>query len=103
MTARPPASPQECAIAHVTALAEGGPVDASLRVTINFHPDRLVAGRPILEAMARPGTLQPIAGALPPAPLSPAAGAVRWRFGQPISTRTSASFCYVRRAAPCAE
>lgn len=55
MTARPPASPQERAIAHVTTLAEGGPVDASLRVTINFHPDRLVGGRPILEAMARDG------------------------------------------------
>lgn len=55
MTARPPASPQECAIAHVAALAEGGPVDASLRVTINFHPDRLAAGRPILEAMSQDG------------------------------------------------
>src|SRR5262245_4230990 len=55
MTARPPASPQERAIAHVTALAQGGPLDVSLRVTINFHPDRLVAGRPILEVMARDG------------------------------------------------
>lgn len=34
------------------------------------------AFRSIMEAMARPGTIQTIAGALPPAPLSPAAGAV---------------------------
>ncbi|KQI67471.1 carbon-phosphorus lyase [Loktanella sp. 3ANDIMAR09] len=34
------------------------------------------AYRSILEAMARPGTRQDIAGARPPAPLSPAAGAV---------------------------
>lgn len=55
MTPRPPASPQERAIAHVTTLAEGAPIDASLRVTLNFHPDRLVAGRRILEVMAQDG------------------------------------------------
>ena len=55
MTPTSPASPQELAIAHVTALAQGAPVDGSLRVTINFHPDRLVAGHPILELMARDG------------------------------------------------
>jgi alpha-D-ribose 1-methylphosphonate 5-triphosphate synthase subunit PhnH len=32
--------------------------------------------RSVMEAMARPGTIQNIEGALPPAPLSPAAGAV---------------------------
>lgn len=34
------------------------------------------AFRSVMEAMARPGTLQEISGAEPPAPLSPAAGAV---------------------------
>ncbi len=34
------------------------------------------AFRAVMAAMARPGTLQQIAGARPPAPLSPAAGAV---------------------------
>jgi len=34
------------------------------------------AFRSVMEAMARPGTLHDIAGAEPPAPLSPAAGAV---------------------------
>lgn len=43
------------AIAHVTASATGGPMDPSLRVTLHFHPDRLVAEMPILERMARDG------------------------------------------------
>jgi hypothetical protein len=47
--------PQERAIAHVTSLAAGEPADASWRVTMHFHPDRLVAGTPILELMARDG------------------------------------------------
>lgn len=34
------------------------------------------AFRSVMEAMARPGMVQDIAGAMPPAPLSPAAGAV---------------------------
>lgn len=55
MPANLPTSPQERAIAHVAALAEGGPVDESLRITIHFHPDRLAAGVPILQVMARDG------------------------------------------------
>ncbi len=47
--------PQARAIAHVTTLATGESVDPSLRVTLHFHPDRLVAGLPILEMMARDG------------------------------------------------
>jgi hypothetical protein len=47
--------PQERAIAHVTTLATGEPVDPSWRVTLHFHPDRLVAGVPILQLMARDG------------------------------------------------
>lgn len=45
----------ERAIAHVASLATGGPADPSLRVTLHFHPDRLVAGVPILQLMARDG------------------------------------------------
>jgi hypothetical protein len=37
----------------VASLAVGEPVDPSWRVTLHFHPDRLVAGVPILERMAR--------------------------------------------------
>jgi hypothetical protein len=43
------------AIAHVTSLATGEPVDPFLRLTLHFHPDRLVAGMSILELMARDG------------------------------------------------
>lgn len=52
------ASGPDLAHAHVAALSTGGPVDPSFRVTLNFHPDRLVGGSggtPILEMMARDG------------------------------------------------
>ncbi|KNG94228.1 phosphonate C-P lyase system protein PhnH [Pseudaestuariivita atlantica] len=38
--------------------------------------DAAHAFRAVMDAMARPGTIRPVAGAEPPAPLSPAAGAV---------------------------
>jgi hypothetical protein len=47
--------PHERAIAHVTKLAGGEPGDPSWRVTLHFHPDRLVNGTPNLELMARDG------------------------------------------------
>ena len=47
------------ALAHVAALATGEPGDPSWRVTLQFHPDRLVptptGPMPILVAMARDG------------------------------------------------
>ncbi|MGK4585806.1 DUF3626 domain-containing protein [Kitasatospora sp. HPMI-4] len=48
-------SPQEQALRHVASLSSGAPVDPSLRVTLNFHPDRTVHGRPILLALAEDG------------------------------------------------
>jgi hypothetical protein len=45
----------EKALAHVDAVAQGGPAEPSWRVTLHFHPDRLVRGVPILERMARDG------------------------------------------------
>ena len=47
--------PRESAIAHVTKLATGEPADPSWRVTLHFHPDRLVNGTPVLELMAHDG------------------------------------------------
>ena len=44
------------ALRHVAALSAGPPVAASLRITINFHPDRVAAGQPILRAFAAAGT-----------------------------------------------
>lgn len=46
---------QERAFRHVAELASGPPMDPMLRVTLNFHPDRLLNGKPILDAMAEDG------------------------------------------------
>lgn len=55
MSPAPPRSAQERALAHVAGRAFGPPLDPGLRVTLNFHPDRLCDGRPILDAMAEDG------------------------------------------------
>jgi len=39
----------------VAKLSAGPPLEGSLRVTLNFHPDRAARGRPILEALAADG------------------------------------------------
>ena len=44
--------PVAAALRHVGSLSQGPPVDASLRVTVNFHPDRLFDGHPLLEHLA---------------------------------------------------
>ncbi|MFI9753342.1 DUF3626 domain-containing protein [Streptomyces collinus] len=46
---------QERALGHVTELAAGPPMDPTLRVTLNFHPDRLLHGKTVLDAMAEDG------------------------------------------------
>ncbi|MFD8570482.1 DUF3626 domain-containing protein [Streptomyces sp. NPDC059639] len=46
---------QEQALRHVAELSSGPPVDSALRVTLNFHPDRLLHGRPVLDALAEDG------------------------------------------------
>jgi len=48
----------EQALRHVAAISAGPRLDQALRVTLNFHPDRLVRGRPILDAMAQDGVYQ---------------------------------------------
>ncbi|MFB7996626.1 DUF3626 domain-containing protein [Streptomyces sp. NPDC056002] len=48
-------TPQERALRHVASVASGPPVDPSLRVTLNFHPDRLLHGKRILDALADDG------------------------------------------------
>ncbi|MFE2415918.1 DUF3626 domain-containing protein [Streptomyces hokutonensis] len=44
------------ALSHVAARSSGPAVDSRLRITLNFHPDRTAAGRPILDALAQEGT-----------------------------------------------
>lgn len=56
MNSEAPGTPQERALRHVTELSSGDPVDPALRVTVNFHPDRQVRGRTVLDALAREGT-----------------------------------------------
>ncbi|MFI6699620.1 DUF3626 domain-containing protein [Streptomyces sp. NPDC050509] len=45
----------EQAFRHVAERSSGGPVDPALRVTLNFHPDRVAQGNPILDVMAEDG------------------------------------------------
>jgi hypothetical protein len=47
--------PDVAAHAYVAGLAKGAPLDRTLRVTLNFHPDRLVGGVPILSGLAAAG------------------------------------------------
>ncbi|SDF60345.1 Protein of unknown function [Blastococcus fimeti] len=52
----PPSSlSAERAIAHVARSASGEPLDRSLRITLNFHPDRLLDGESVLERLGRDG------------------------------------------------
>ncbi|KQX70100.1 hypothetical protein ASD06_02405 [Angustibacter sp. Root456] len=46
---------QRRALEHVTALSRGAPLGPGLRVTLHFHPDRLVGERLVLEALADDG------------------------------------------------
>ncbi|MCX5064008.1 DUF3626 domain-containing protein [Streptomyces sp. NBC_00201] len=43
------------ALRHVAARSTGPAVDPDLRITLNFHPDRLIDGLPILRALAQDG------------------------------------------------
>ncbi|MFH8218058.1 DUF3626 domain-containing protein [Streptomyces sp. NPDC018057] len=51
--ALPPAA--RAAIAHVAARSAGPALAPDLRITLNFHPDRLSGGLPLLRALARDG------------------------------------------------
>src|SRR5215207_4864657 len=48
-------SPQQKAIAYVAAHSQGGPIDPTLRVTVNFHPARFHRGVPLLRCLADDG------------------------------------------------
>lgn len=43
------------AVARVAAASSGGGLDRSMRVTLNFHPDRVLDGASVLECLARDG------------------------------------------------
>ncbi|THC48530.1 DUF3626 domain-containing protein [Streptomyces cellulosae] len=46
---------QARALAHVARLSSGPPMNRDLRVTLNFHPDRVSRGTPILRSLADSG------------------------------------------------
>ncbi|WP_029051461.1 DUF3626 domain-containing protein [Ralstonia sp. 25mfcol4.1] len=48
-------TPAARAWAYVAARSAGQPVDPGWRVTLNFHPDRMFRGRPLLAVMADDG------------------------------------------------
>jgi hypothetical protein len=43
------------ALHHVAGLSDGPPVSARLRITLNFHPDRVTGGRTLLRELADGG------------------------------------------------
>ena len=51
----PPDSPQQKALAYVAMRSNGGPLDPTIRVTVNFHPARLHRGAPLLRCFAEDG------------------------------------------------
>jgi hypothetical protein len=51
----PTGSPPAWALAHVAARSAGSRGGRALRVTLNFHPDRLHAGTHLLGALAADG------------------------------------------------
>ncbi|MYT68772.1 MULTISPECIES: DUF3626 domain-containing protein [unclassified Streptomyces] len=55
MTSAASLTARERALGHVAGLSSGSPVDPASRVTLNFHPDRLLNGTPILDAMVQDG------------------------------------------------
>jgi hypothetical protein len=53
MTAATPVSRwARSAVDQVARVSRGGPLDRRLRVTLNFHPDRLVGDRTVIECLA---------------------------------------------------
>ncbi|WP_392676304.1 DUF3626 domain-containing protein [Streptomyces sp. LN785] len=42
-------------MSHVASLSSGPPLDRAARLTLNFHPDRMADGRPILTGLAEGG------------------------------------------------
>jgi hypothetical protein len=77
----PPGSPQTRALAHVTELSDGPPLDASLRVTLHFHPDRLLGDVHILAALAADRVYRSqFETGISNGWLDPAPGGSRWRW-----------------------
>ncbi|MFI6642674.1 DUF3626 domain-containing protein [Streptomyces sp. NPDC050504] len=69
------------ALEHVAGRSYGPPLDPALRVTLNFHPDRLAKGGPILDALADGGVyLSQFATGTSNGGLTAHPGGDRWRW-----------------------
>lgn len=74
-------TPQVRALDHVASLSVGPPVDPTLRVTLNFHPDRVSRGRTVLDALAEDGVyLSQFATGTSNGGLTAHPGGDRWRW-----------------------
>lgn len=74
-------TPAERALAHVSGLSDGPPVDRSLRVTLNFHPDRYDGERLLLDRLADDGVyLSQFATGTSNGGLTAYRGGDRWRW-----------------------
>jgi len=73
------------AVEHVTRAATGRPLDRELRVTLNFHPDRVVAGATVLERLAHDGVYRSqFETGTSNGGLTAHPGGARWRWEQRI-------------------
>ena len=71
------------AVEHLTRAASGPPIDRPLRVTLNFHPDRMVAGATVLERLALEGVYRSqFETGTSNGGLTAHAGGARWRWEQ---------------------
>jgi len=72
-------------VEHLARAATGRPLDRSLRVTLNFHPDRVMAGATVLEQLARDGIYRSqFETGTSNGGLTAHAGGARWRWEQRI-------------------
>lgn len=77
----PPGSPQERALAFVASRCAGDEIDSTLRVTLNFHPDRVQNGVPILQSLAADGIYRSqFETGTSNGSLSPYPGGRRWKW-----------------------
>ena len=73
------------ALQHVASLSAGPPAEASLRITLNFHPDRTAGGQPILQALGADGSyLSQFATGTGNGGLTAHRGGDRWRWEHAI-------------------
>ena len=54
----PPESPESNALDAIACRVDGPPIDPTLRVTVNFHPDRIIGDANLLKVLSNDGVLR---------------------------------------------